>query len=134
MVIDNFPPSDFRLEIEVRAGYIYAYVEGSKDSLEISINYWKRLFEECAEKGIPRLLVEENLGENLSAAETFSLASELPKLAKGPVKVAFVDRFTDHDDLNQFGEMVASNRGLRVRVFPDAAEAERWLADSGSGD
>jgi hypothetical protein len=129
MILDNPASSEFRLDIEIRDDCIRAFVEGPEDSLEISLGYWKRLFAECERNGIRKLLVEENLSEGLTAAETFTLCTELPKLATAPVRVAFVDRCADHDNLNQFGEMVASNRGLRVRVFPNIEEAERWLAE-----
>jgi hypothetical protein len=43
------------------------------------------------------------------------------------VKIAFVDRHPDHHELNLFGELVSTNRGLFCKVFRDLKEGEAWL-------
>ena len=35
------------------------------------------------------------------------------------IKVAFVDKYIEQQDLNQFGELVAVNRGINGKVFND---------------
>jgi hypothetical protein len=42
-------------------------------------------------------------------------------------KIAFVDRIADQAELNSFGELVAVNRGLNVKIFKSVDEAEKWL-------
>jgi hypothetical protein len=48
-------------------------------------------------------------------------------MIKQPLKIAFVDRKTDQNQLNRFGETVAVNRGVHGRLFTDVSEAEIWL-------
>lgn len=117
----------FRLILEHRAGYLYAQVEADRDSYEISRSYWEELANKVRELGVRSLLVKENIPDGFSMSEAFELASELPKMGFASVKIAFVDEFTEQDEINKFSEMVAVNRGLNVKVFNDMNEAERWL-------
>jgi len=59
--------------------------------------------------------------------DMYQFASEIPQLGFFGIRVAFVDRQQDQHQLNQFGETVATNRGLFSRVFNNAAAAEQWL-------
>ena len=43
------------------------------------------------------------------------------------IRVAFVDRHIEQQELNQFGETVANNRGLHSKTFINLEEAEKWL-------
>jgi hypothetical protein len=45
----------------------------------------------------------------------------------GPLKIAFLDRKAEHNELNLFGETVAVNREVYGRVFSDIGEAEKWF-------
>ena len=36
-------------------------------------------------------------------------------------------KILDHQDLNKFGELIATNRGVRVAVFDTVRETEKWL-------
>ncbi len=107
--------------------YLYAYVEGENDSPAISRQYWSEVTAECARLGKSKLLIHENIEENVSATEMFEFTKELPKMIPPTLKVAFVDRQKEHQSLNHFGEIVANNRGLRSRVFDSVDEAAIWL-------
>ncbi|MFN2411660.1 MAG: hypothetical protein ABR535_01200 [Pyrinomonadaceae bacterium] len=61
--------------------------------------------------------------------EVFQLTSELLKRGILDLKVAFVDRFVEHDEVNQFGAWVAANCGAAATIFAGIEEAERWLLD-----
>lgn len=140
---DNFQPSGFfmtksdskssqayRINFEMRPQYLYAYVSGMRDSVEISLNYWREIAEECKRRKAARVLVEEDIMQPVSKLETYQIASEIPRMNFKNVLIAFVDRFLEHQEVNQFGEVVASNRGLRVKVFNEVSEAEKWLLES----
>lgn len=43
------------------------------------------------------------------------------------VRVAFVDRYVEHLKGNEFGELVATSRGLYGKVFDTMEKAEKWL-------
>jgi hypothetical protein len=117
----------YKLTFEYRPQYLYAFVTGEKDSYEISKQYWQEVADECQKSGIKKVLIEEDLKENVSMPEMYRFASEIPGLGFFGIRVAFVDRQQDQQQLNQFGETVATNRGLFSRVFNNFAEAEKWL-------
>lgn len=116
----------FRITFESRPDYLYAYVEGEKDSYEVSIAYWKLAAAEARKADCRKILVDENIAGIVSMADMYRVASEMPPLLTG-LTVAFVDRHADQSGLNQFGEMVAQNRGVRGRFFVNLAAAESWL-------
>jgi hypothetical protein len=117
----------YNLSFELRGEYLYAYVEGPEDSLEISRSFWFKILRKCREHNLRKVLVEENLAENTSSAEAYNLVNEMATWGFGNILVAFVDRQLEHQKINRFGELVACNRGLRVRVFDSVNDAEKWL-------
>ena len=124
----SFDPSrPYELTLEYRPQYLYAFVRGEKDSCEISRQYWKEIADECNKSGIKKVLIEEDITENISMPDMYRFASEIPDLGFHGVRVAFFDRHETQHQLNQFGETVATNRGLVSRVFNNFAEAEKWL-------
>ncbi len=117
----------YELTLEYRPQYLYAFVTGEKDSCEISRRYWQEIADECNKSGIKKVLIEEDIKENISMSDMYRFASEIPELGFHGVRVAFVDRQESQHQMNQFGETVATNRGLVSRVFNNFAEAEKWL-------
>ncbi len=117
----------FTLTFEDRKQYLFAHVEGPEDSLDISLKIWQELSKHCRARGHKKLLVEEDLGTQLSEYEMFELASRIVSLGFGGIKVAFVDAETDHHADNLFGETVARNRGFNIRVFIDQKSAIEYL-------
>ncbi len=119
-------PYDIRFEN--RAEYLYAYVSGDQDSVEISTRYWNEIAAECRKNNYKKVLVEEDIPEAVASVfELYQFAAELPKLGFAGIYIAFVDRYIEQNELNEFVELVASNRGLKGRVFNDVTEAEKWL-------
>jgi hypothetical protein len=118
----------YLLSLEYRPNYLYVFVSGEKDSYDISIRYWREIADECQKSGVKKVLIEEDIKENLSMHDTYRLASEILQLGFFGIRIAFVDRRNEQRQLNQFGETVASNRGLLVRVFNDGKDAENWLS------
>lgn len=117
----------YELSFEHRPQYLYARVTGEKDSYEISRQYWQEIATECKKSGIKKVLIEEDIKENVSMSDMYRFASEIPQLGFFGIRVAFVDLQQEQQQLNQFGETVATNRGLFSRVFNNTAEAEEWL-------
>ena len=120
----------YRLTLENRPGYLYAYVEGEQDSYDISRAYWQEIADEAARLGANRVLIDENIVESASLVDTYQLASEIPSMGFSTTRIAFVDRYLDQQEINSFGELVAVNRGLIAKVFNDTASAEEWLLGS----
>ncbi len=117
----------YRITFEFRPEYLYVYVSGERDSYEISRQYWQEVADFCGEKKVKKVLIEEDIPEAVSMMEVYRFASEIPLMGFFGIRVAFVDRFTEQHDLNQFGELVAVNRGLYGKLFNDIKEAEKWL-------
>jgi hypothetical protein len=73
------------------------------------------------------VLVEEDIVEAASMGDVFELVSELSGMGFAGVRIAFYDRHIAHADLNDFGALAASNRGLDAAAFNDIDQAKAWL-------
>ena len=120
-------PKPYKLEFQRKDDYLYAHVTGEKDSLQISRQYWHEIADECKRLKSSKLLVVEDIMEAVSMMEMYQIASEIPQMGFYGVRMAFVDRQIGQKELNQFGEIVATNRGIYGKIFNDVAEAEKWL-------
>jgi hypothetical protein len=124
----------YRITFENRPEYLYALVEGERDSYEISRQFWSEIAAECERVRPKRLLVEEDLKQQLpSIADTYQGAAERPDMGLVGIRIAFFDVHPDQHEQNQFGELVARNRGINMKVFVDRDEAVRWLLADGDG-
>jgi hypothetical protein len=124
----SLEPADlYTIEFEHRPKYLYAFISGKDDSLEITRSYWQKMLDECRTHGFDKLLVEENLEDSLSMPEVYEFASEYLEMGFRQIIVAFVDRYPEQRQLNRFGELVATNRGGRIRVFDSVSDAKQWL-------
>lgn len=74
-------------------------------------------------------MIEEDIKETATIAEVFRLSAELPFMGFRGVCVAFFDRYAEHQELNEFSELVSTNRGLFGRLFNNFNKAEKWLLD-----
>jgi len=124
---DSSRPKAFTLRFEERPEYLFAYVKGEKDSYEISRKYWREVADECRRIKCEKVLIEEDINDELSTTETYRLTSEIPNFGFSGIRVAFVDRHPTQQESNKFGELVATNRGLFVKVFDTVDRAEEWL-------
>lgn len=99
------------------------------------MRYMADIHRECAERGCPRVLIEERLeGPRLGTTDVFQIASEGSAKAKGMFRaIAYVDVNAETKSM-EFAETVAVNRALPVAVFSTAAEAEQWLLKLGRDD
>ena len=120
----------YNLVFEHRDGYLYAHVKGDVDNFEVSSGYWTEVAEECKRIDAKKVMIVEDLPSETSMAEVYQLANELPNMGFYGVKVAFVDGHIDQQEINQFGELVAINRGLYGKIFNNEPDAEQWIADN----
>ncbi len=117
----------YNLKFEERTDYLYAYVSGDKASLELSKQYWRKIAEECRRTKCNKVLIVEDIKENISTTEMYEFASELPTMGFVGIKIAFVDQYIEQRELNELGELVATNRGGYGKIFNTVEEAEKWL-------
>jgi hypothetical protein len=122
---DQFDAAE--ITFEERQGYLYAFVSGEKDSAAVSLESWRRVLEACYRLGYTRLMVEEDFPNQPTALEIYTVVSEVARMVTAPLRIAFVDRRSEHRELNLFGENVAVNRGVSGRIFDNTEQAESWL-------
>lgn len=93
----------------------------------MSVAIWEEVTEQCSRNKCGKILFEQDIREiDVSYFEKYecvnNLVSELLR-----IDVAFVDKYIKQLELNKFTELVATNRGLTVKVFTNFDEAEKWL-------
>ena len=72
-------------------------------------------------------MIDEDISVNVTITEIYEFASEILQMGFYGIRVVFFDLYLEHQEINNFGETVATNRGLLSRIFTDFDEAERWL-------
>ena len=115
----------YQLSYELRPEYLYVLIKGDKIDYEIARQYWDEIIEIREQVNTRLLLVDKNVRAELSTVEEFRIATEISTIALKRVKLAICDRHVSPECL-EFGEMVATNRGLNTKSFRDAAAAEKW--------
>jgi hypothetical protein len=119
----------YRIKFDYREKYLFAHVFGEKDSLDISLQFWQEIFNECEAKNYKRVLITENFRNNISAIDMYILGEKLIEMASKNTCVAFVDSQIQQLEMNKFTETVIYNRGGKGKAFADIKEAEAWLLD-----
>jgi hypothetical protein len=123
----------YKLTIYQKPAYLHAVVTG-RNSKENVARYLEEIYCECMASGCFKVLIEERLeGPRLGMLDVFDIASQGSSLVHGKMRaIAYVD-VNASDNLMQFAETVAVNRGLPVTVFSTVADAENWLLEVDRG-
>ena len=124
----------YELTIEPRSGYLHVIVSGDNTRENIA-RYMEEVVRECTLRQCFRVLVEERLdGPRLGTLDVFELVSTgATRFLRTLTAMAFVDVNARNQEMMQFAENVAVNRGLPVAVFSTVADAEKWLLTAGRG-
>lgn len=120
-------PADYKLVIEQRPDYLFVHVSEGRDNYANSIDYWRRVAAAVSQSDCRKVLIFEDLVGEVPISEMYRLATEIPRLGLTGVTVAFVDEHANQRAANEFGELVATNRGATGKVFTDFDTAEKWL-------
>ena len=115
------------MRFEERPGYLLAHVSGPRDTLDVSLGYWRAIVAEVQRSGHTRLLVVEDFPNDISTLDMLRVVNFLVDLGLRHVRTAFVDKRNDHLARNLLGEVVVVAHGLPAKVFASVQEAERWL-------
>ena len=119
---------DYKLEIEQREEYVYAYYEAEKDSVALSNKLWGKISTAMSSSDLSKLLVVENIKINPgSVLEIYNIVNAAVKLDFRGMTIAFVDLIEDHYSSNKFGETLAVNLGVNGKIFRTIEEAEERL-------
>jgi hypothetical protein len=114
----------------IRGGdYLRVVVTGDNTPADV-IGYLDQVRKACAEHGLSKVLIEENLtGPQLDTADVYDVISTA-SVGVAPVVqfIAYVDVNPEHNFATmEFAETVAVNRGVNVRVFRDVPSAVEWI-------
>jgi len=124
---NNSGSKPYSLIFDYKEDYLYAAVSGENDSLDVSLQFWQEIFNECENKGYLKLLVTEDFKNNISTIDMFVLGEKMTAMVPSNTIVAFVDTQSQQLELNRFAETVAYNRGGKGAAFTNFKEAEEWL-------
>jgi len=115
----------YAIEMENRGSYLYAIVGGLKVTPEIALGYWTEIIAECNDIGVSKILLEHNFVQMISMQEMLEVIGPVAELLKGR-SFAFLDRY-GHYDIPEAGKKILRNRDVKMQIFSDLAEAEKWL-------
>jgi hypothetical protein len=115
----------YDLEMENRGTYLYAIVGGLKVTPEIALDYWTEIISECDDIGTSKILLEHNFVQMISMDEMLEVIGPVAALLKGRL-LAFVDRYS-HNEIPEAGKKILRGRDVKMQIFSDVGEAEKWL-------
>jgi hypothetical protein len=115
----------YYIEIEDRDKYLWVLVGGEKLTAEISAAYWNEIAERCFSRDACKILMEKDFPRSVGPEEMVKMADHLGKLLP-MCRIAFVDRWR-HDSINELGKKLARNRDVKMQLFNDVTDAEKWL-------
>jgi hypothetical protein len=112
------------------ANYLHVKVRGQNSISTVSA-YLLDVARLCRKHNYSAVLIEEYLsGPSLSMADIFNIIRDRSPDAWFLSHIAYVDTNVEHDfGQMKFAEIVASNEGVQVRMFPDLKAAHQWLED-----
>ena len=112
--------------------FFYCTLEGELD-IEESILLSKNLRSKASELGFNVFYDARELCEPNSIMPVYDFSTKLASILDIPahriVKVSFLKKSGFHDDLWNFYENVAVNRGLTIKIFTEEEEAIKWLSN-----
>jgi len=117
----------YHLTFSYHLDYLEAEVVGFEDSLEVSCSYWQEIAAEVRRGGFDKVLVVERIVGNVDPADAFEIARRNAATDFRGAKIAFVDAYEDHRDINRLCETVSNNRGRNIRCCESVLAAAKWL-------
>jgi hypothetical protein len=124
----------FQLQFEEMSGYLVAKFIGSGGLIGLSVaeEIWRQfelIAEHCKRTKNDKILIDTTRADGkVSFVERFLLGERAQVFASYRLKVAVVDGL-ERIDPQKFGELVARNRGVNVRIFSDFQGAKEWLLE-----
>jgi hypothetical protein len=125
---DDFVDKPYTIVFQDCPTYLYALVHGDKYGYDVLAAFLREIAEECKKRNFRNVLIEENNSATTSEDDVIRTATELPRLGFANIRMAYIDRFTDQSDLNEFGRQIAVKSGVDVRIFNTFGDADSWLS------
>lgn len=115
----------YSIDITNQGEFLHAKVSGSKLTPEIALAYWRKIISECESQNCSKILLEHNFAEMIGMREMLTIIGPVGELLKGRM-FAFYDRF-GHYDIPEAGKVILRSKEVKMQIFHDLKEAERWL-------
>ena len=107
-------------------GYLVARIIGAGTADEASRQF-ELIAEHCKRANKNKLLLDyREAHAKVSLAEKYFAVEKARIFAQYRLKVAVID-IPERLDPKRFGEIVAQNRGVDLRVFTNVEDAEEWF-------
>ncbi|MBI3855447.1 MAG: hypothetical protein HY293_07125 [Planctomycetes bacterium] len=129
------PRPEYSFSSTHQDGYLHVRVFGVNDAATTR-RYIEQVLAAASKVECANVLIEENLeGPRLSLTEIFDIVDEWCGDFRLEIRLlAFVDLNPDRSESNlQFAETISVNRGVTVKAFPTAKQAQAWLRERISG-
>ena len=123
MIDDDNKP--YSIEAEKHDSYLHVVVGGLRVTPEIALDYWHDIIDECDSTGCSKILLEHNFVEMISMTEMLEVIGPVADLLKGKA-MAFYDRL-GHYEVPEAGKAILRGHDVKMQIFHDLREAERWL-------
>jgi hypothetical protein len=115
----------YSVEMENRGPYLHASVTGKRVTPEIALAYWREIIDKCESTSCSRILLDHNFEEMISMQEMLEVIGPVGDMLQGKI-MAFYDRY-GHYDIPEAGKMILRSHHVKMQIFHDLDEAERWL-------
>jgi hypothetical protein len=115
----------YSIEIENHDPYLHVAVGGLKLTPEIALAYWHEIIDQCESQNCSKILLEHNFVEMISMPEMLEIIGPVAQMLNGRM-LAFYDRY-GHYDTPEAGKKILRSHDVKMQIFHDLKEAERWL-------
>lgn len=123
MADENEKP--YSISVEEHDPYLRVVVSGGKLTPEIALAYWNDIIAECKSRGYSKILLDHDFVEMLSMSEMLQVIGPVIEMLRGRI-LAFYDRY-GHYEIPEAGKKIMRSRDVKMQIFRDLGQAERWL-------
>lgn len=107
--------------------YLYACVQSETISREMVLEYMGKVLAEFRNGHYSRLLLKKEIPAPLKVPDYDFVARKLIESGAQGIRIAVVDEFRDHADINEAGVAKARNAGLDIQFFTSFPAGVHWL-------
>ena len=117
--------AEFSIDFDDRGEFVHATVNGKRVTRDIALAYWREIIDHCESTGCSRILLDHNFEEMISMEEMTQVIGPVGEMLQGRL-LAFYDRF-GHYEIPEAGKMILRSNHVKMQIFHDLDEAEKWL-------
>lgn len=128
---DHYSSRPYQLYFEHRPDYLYAFVSSPTVDFKIARGYWVEILTMLDQRRYKKILLEKDIQQKLSAHDLFDLMSELSHSRCNTVTFGIYDHHYDAERCH-FEQMLATNRGMNLKIDSDLCQLEKWLVEQPS--